>query len=162
MSAAFQVVDALLKVALLPSHTEFPIDAAKEQLNDMLFKYNDEIMGVPMVYYDISFPPDKECGRILNELPWIHVDILAKMLVFQPRRGNSIVGQINKVCQSTPILFLDVICRYRIITYPCSCVACLMQVYLNLNYLQSIHITSPRILGITTTAFVIKNNNRHI
>lgn len=97
MTTAFQVVDTLLKVALLPSHTEFPIDAAKEQLNEMLFKYNDDIMGVPIVYYDINFPPNKQCGRILNELPWVHVDMLAKMLIFKPVPGNSIVGQISKV-----------------------------------------------------------------
>ena len=101
MTSSFQVVHALLKVALLPSHIEFPIDAVKEQLNDMLFKYNDELSGVPIVYYDIDFPPNKQAGRILNELPWIHVDILTKVLVFRPNVGTSMVGQISKVHYTT-------------------------------------------------------------
>ena len=97
MTSAFKVVESVLKVALLPSHILHPLEAAKDQINDMLFKFNEDLEGVPVVYYDLKFPPGKEYGRIMNELPWLHVDIIAKLLVFKPQVGQKLIGQINKV-----------------------------------------------------------------
>jgi hypothetical protein len=94
---AFEVVDAVLKVALLPAHSEHPFEAVEQQINDMLFHYNEDLRGVPIVHYDLQFPPNKQYARILNELPWLHVDIIAKLLIFRPQTGQTLIGQINKV-----------------------------------------------------------------
>ena len=94
---AFRQVDANLQLALLPLHMEYPLNAVKEQLNNMLFRYWDDLQGVPILYTRIHFPPGKECGRIMGELPWIHVDANISLIVFQPRIGQLLHGKINKV-----------------------------------------------------------------
>jgi hypothetical protein len=96
-SSSLQSAETILKVAILPSESEKPMDAVKAQLNNMLFSYNEDLQGVPMVYYDIKLPVGKEYGRIMNDSPWLHIDILVKLLLFQPRPGQTVIGQINKV-----------------------------------------------------------------
>jgi hypothetical protein len=96
-SSPLRVVDALLKVALLPSQTSQPFDAVQGQINNILFRYNEDLQGVPVLYYSLSFKEDSKCGRILDELPWINVDAVTKLLVFQPRIHQTLVGCINKV-----------------------------------------------------------------
>lgn len=96
-SSSLKSVETLLKIAILPSESEKPMDAVKAQLNNMLFSYNEDLQGVPMVYYDIKLPPRKEYGRIMNDSYWLHIDILVKVLLFQPQAGQAVVGQINKV-----------------------------------------------------------------
>mmetsp|Transcript_26983 Transcript_26983/g.50417 ORF Transcript_26983/g.50417 Transcript_26983/m.50417 type:complete len:179 (+) Transcript_26983:46-582(+) len=99
-STSLKSVETLLKLVILPSESEKPMDAVKAQLNNMLFSYNEDLDGVPMVYYDIKLPPGKEYGRILNDSPWLHIDILVKLLLFQPTRGLIATGQINKLTDS--------------------------------------------------------------
>ena len=104
-SSSLRSVETLLKLVILPSESEHPMDAVKAQLNDMLFSYNDDLEGVPMVYYDIKLPPGKNCGRILNDSPWLHIDILVELLLFQPSPGQTSIGQINKVGVHTSLIF---------------------------------------------------------
>ena len=87
----------MLKVAILPAESDKPMEAVKAQLNNMLFRYSDDLEGVPMMYYDMKCPPGKEYGRILNDSPWLHIDILVKLLLFQPQTKQAVIGQINKV-----------------------------------------------------------------
>lgn len=96
-SSPFKLIETTLKVALLPIHTEYPFNAIKEQINDMLFRYNDDLNGVPILYDQLTLPKTKEYGRIMNELPWLHIDISTKILLFQPQSGQILTGQINKV-----------------------------------------------------------------
>lgn len=94
--STFKIIETILKVSLLPCHTEYPLHAVKEQINELLFRYHDDLEGVPIEYHDLKLPPTKEYGRIMNELPWLHIDICAKFLVFQPRNGDILTGHINK------------------------------------------------------------------
>ncbi len=108
MSSPFKVLDSIVKVALLPVHTEYPLEAVKEQINEMLFRYHEDLAGIPLVYSDLHLPPSKEYGRIMNELPWIHIDVMAKILLFQPENGQILTGQINKVsCDSRDFLSIS-------------------------------------------------------
>ena len=93
----FTRVEIILKVALLPTSTKYPIEGVKRQLNAMLFKYNEEVGGVPLSFSTIKFPKGKEFGRILAEQYWLHVDVTTKLLVFRPEIGSTLKGKINKV-----------------------------------------------------------------
>lgn len=96
-SSSFKVIDSILKVSLLPCHTEYPLLAVKEQIHELLFHYDESLLGVPISYHEMKLPVTKEYGRIMNELPWLHIDISVKFLVFQPQPNDLISGQINKV-----------------------------------------------------------------
>jgi hypothetical protein len=95
--SSFKNIETVLKVSLLPCHTEYPLSAVKQQINELLFRYHEDVNGVPIFYHELKLPPTKEYGRIMNELPWLHIDILVKLLVFQPQEGDILSGQINKV-----------------------------------------------------------------
>ena len=93
----FKKVEIVLKVALLPASTKYPIDDVKRQLNSMLFKYNEEVEGIPLSFSQLKFPRGKEYGRIIAEQFWLHVDVTTKLLVFKPEIGMTLEGVINKV-----------------------------------------------------------------
>ena len=93
----FNKVEIVLKVALLPSSTNFPLEAVKRQLNLMLFRYNDSVEGIPLSYSQLKFPKGKEYGRILAEHYWLHDDVTTKLLVFKPEIGMPLTGKITKV-----------------------------------------------------------------
>jgi hypothetical protein len=93
----FKKVEITLKVALLPANTRHPMDAVKRQLNSILFKYNEEVQGIPLSFSELKFPKGKEYGRIIAEQCWLHVDVATKLLVFQPEIGMTLIGKINKV-----------------------------------------------------------------
>lgn len=96
-ASSLKTVEALLKVAILPSESEKPMEAVKAQLNNLLFRYSEDFGGVPVIYHDIKCPPRKEFGRIMNDSYWLHIDIFVKVVLFQPKVGNAVIGQINKV-----------------------------------------------------------------
>jgi hypothetical protein len=126
----FKKVEIVLKVALLPASTKYPIDDVKRQLNSMLFKYNEEVEGIPLSFSQLKFPRGKEYGRIIAEQFWLHVDVTTKLLVFKPEIGMKLEGVINKVSlqkrcgvrklsvthkSNSEILLICL--RFRIITY---------------------------------------------
>ena len=96
----FREVDVVLKCALLPSQIEFPLDGVKYQLNEMLFRYNYDLQGIPVSYSQIVFEKGKDCGRIMGEMPSVHIDISTKLMVFQPTIGQQLFGKITKVTNS--------------------------------------------------------------
>ncbi len=95
--SSFRLVEILLKVAILPIYTAHPMDAVKQQLNSILFKFSEEMQGIPLSYSTIDFPKGKEYGRIMNDQPWVHVDILTNLVVFVPTIGDRMKGKISRV-----------------------------------------------------------------
>ena len=93
----FVRVEIVLKVALLPASTKYPIEDVKRQLNSMLFKYNEDVKGIPLSFSQLKFPRGKEYGRIIAEQYWLHVDVVTKLLVFKPEIGMTITGKVNKI-----------------------------------------------------------------
>lgn len=93
----FKKVEIVLKVALLPSDNKYPLEAVKRQLNSLLFKYNEDVEGIPLSFSDLKFPKGKEYGRIIAEHYWLHIDVITKLLVFKPEIGMLLTGKINKV-----------------------------------------------------------------
>lgn len=99
-STGFHSIDISLKVALAPANIANPLDTVKLQLNDLLFKYNDDLKGIPLSYSDLKFPVGKKHGRIIAEHPWIHLDVLVKIVIFQPYIGQKLSGKITQVSDS--------------------------------------------------------------
>jgi len=99
-NSGFKLCEIKLKIALSPVNMSFPLDAIKEQLNNMLFKYNSEVGGIPISYSSIKLPQGKEFGCIYGERPWIHIEVITKLLIFQPVVGLIMKGKINKVADS--------------------------------------------------------------
>ena len=93
----FENVDVVLKMALLPHHTSQCMNVVTKQVNDMLYKYNESLGGVPVAYTDLRSPKGKEFARIFGEEAWLHVDVHTQMLVFTPRVGETIYGKVSKV-----------------------------------------------------------------
>ena len=97
VESGFKEVDTLLKVALPPSSSNRPLDAIKKELNQTLFKYSTHLDGVPVSYTNTRFPEGKEYARIFNENPWLHIDLLATVVVFRPEIGQVMRGKVSKV-----------------------------------------------------------------
>ena len=106
-NSAFKLCEIKLKIALSPVNMSFPLDAIKEQLNNMLFKYNSEVGGIPISYSSIKLPQGKEYGCIYGERPWIHIEVTTKLLIFQPVVGIIMKGKINKVADSHVSLLVN-------------------------------------------------------
>ena len=92
--------DIVLKVALLPTDSAAPLEAVKRQLNGMLFKFCEELGGIPLTYTALRFPKNKDYGRIHGEHYWIHVDVVTTLLVFKPKTGHQLTGTAVKVCRA--------------------------------------------------------------
>jgi DNA-directed RNA polymerase subunit E'/Rpb7 len=76
------------------------MSAVREKLNNILFKYNDDMQGVPIAYENVSFPPGKDLARIYGEYPWLHVEVSVDVLVFKPMPKERVFGRINKVSEN--------------------------------------------------------------
>ena len=113
----FEVCDSLLKVALLPSQFEFPVEAVKQQLNGLLFRFHHQLQCVPIAYTRIIFPKDRKFGRIIGELPMIHIDIKTRLLVFRPIIGQEMIGRIIQVVNAVKIDFIVTLNILRIIYF---------------------------------------------
>jgi DNA-directed RNA polymerase I subunit RPA43 len=93
----FKQCEVVLKVALHPSNAASPFDGVKSQINEMLFRYNEDIEGVLLSYSHVKFSRGKGYGRVMNEQPWIHVDVNAKVVVFCPEIGMIVPAIVSKV-----------------------------------------------------------------
>ncbi len=95
-----QTINLSVKIALAPIAITDPMGAVRTQIDKLLFKYDDSIVGVPLSYQDIIFTPGKEYGRIYADHPWIYVEAeVLKMLVFSPSEGTVLQGRISQVSE---------------------------------------------------------------
>ena len=96
----FSESNIITKVALRPHYTGNIIEAVKDQLNDTLLKYSEEIQGIPVAYSNLSLPKGMKYGHVLGAQPWIHVDIKTTMVIFRPIRGLPLRGMVSQVSDS--------------------------------------------------------------
>ena len=97
IASPFKEIDVILKIALLPIELGDIHNAIQKKLNNMLYLYSYEMQSVPLMYSELKFDKDQELGRVLGEMPWIHVNVGTKMTVFHPTAGCTLQGKINKV-----------------------------------------------------------------
>eukprot|EP01041_Mallomonas_annulata_P004542 gene4542-9012_t len=96
----FCKIETLVKVALEPRHTSHPLQAVTEQLHSLLFIYNDSLRGIPICFSDVHFRSGKPYGHIMDEQPWVHVVVVASIIVFKITKGQHLTGRVNKVSDS--------------------------------------------------------------
>ena len=115
----FSKAEVLVKVALEPRHTSKPLDSVQEQLHSLLFIYNDSLGGIPICFSDVKFRSGTPYGRIMGEMPWVHVDVMTNIILFHLKTGQSITGQVNKV-------------KYIIFIFPFNFIITLLNLYRSL------------------------------
>lgn len=96
-SSPFEEIDVILKIALLPLELSDIHSAIQKKLNSKLYLYSFEMQAVPLMYAELEFDKNQESGRVIGEMPWIHINVGTKFTVFRPSIGCTIQGKINKV-----------------------------------------------------------------
>ena len=154
----FYKADITLKAALFPTNAAMPMEAVKKQLNDLLFKYNDDLNGVPMAYGELTIPKGKEYARIIGETFWLHVDVNTKLLVFKPEAGAVLKGTVVKVCLrqhnietaqaiDNDDMVFQLSYRFQVATYHYLSTECSTHQYQVLKCRRHISITTNQIYG---------------
>lgn len=92
----FRYTSVVTRVAIEPAKLDSAVEAIKEKLNITLFKYNDDIEGIPMSYENIKFMPGQNIAKIFGESPWLHIVFHADIVVFQPIVGQRLFGRVSK------------------------------------------------------------------
>ncbi|KAG5843103.1 hypothetical protein ANANG_G00184940 [Anguilla anguilla] len=82
-------------VALSPLYLRKKRSGIQEQLNAELLKYSESLKGVPLAYDNIKVIG--QYGDIYDDNGFIHMNIEAMFVIFQPKRGQNLSGVINKV-----------------------------------------------------------------
>ncbi|XP_063777820.1 DNA-directed RNA polymerase I subunit RPA43 [Pseudophryne corroboree] len=85
-------------LALSPRFLQRKRSGIKEQLDAELQRYSQGLEGVPVAYDNIKLIG--ELGDIYDDLGYIHINIQADFVVFQPKCGQKLVGVVNKVAPS--------------------------------------------------------------
>ncbi|XP_026145047.1 DNA-directed RNA polymerase I subunit RPA43-like [Carassius auratus] len=90
------VLDSRRKhIALPPQYLQKKRTGIQEELNAELLKYSSSLKGVPMAYDNIKVVG--QYGDIHDDQGFIHFNIEASFVVFQPKKGSKLVGVINKM-----------------------------------------------------------------
>ncbi|MBN3297994.1 RPA43 polymerase, partial [Amia calva] len=82
-------------VALSPMYLKKKKTGLQEQLNTDLLKYSESLKGVPIAYDNIKILGKH--GDIYDDQGYIHMDIEAAFVTFRPKKGQKLLGVINKV-----------------------------------------------------------------
>ncbi|XP_024116778.1 DNA-directed RNA polymerase I subunit RPA43 [Oryzias melastigma] len=67
----------------------------QEELEAELLKFSQSLNGVPLAYDDIRIVG--RYGDIFDDSGYIHMDIEANFVVFQPKKGQKLLGKVNKL-----------------------------------------------------------------
>jgi DNA-directed RNA polymerase subunit E'/Rpb7 len=99
---SFYEIETTVKCALSPSCIGRPRAGVEKQLHRSLYRYNDELQGIPMSYSKVNFPSGAaQVGKVLNENPWLHVKVNTTVLVFKPSKGDIIQGTVQFITESS-------------------------------------------------------------
>ncbi|KAM6974835.1 DNA-directed RNA polymerase I subunit RPA43 [Tautogolabrus adspersus] len=82
-------------ITLPPMYLNKKRTGIKEELEAELLKFSESLKGVPMAYDDIRIV--SQHGSIYDDSGYIHMDIEANFIVFQPTKGQQLVGKVNKL-----------------------------------------------------------------
>ncbi|XP_072226849.1 DNA-directed RNA polymerase I subunit RPA43 [Leuresthes tenuis] len=82
-------------VVLPPVYLNKKRTGIKEELEAELLKFSPSLNGVPLAYDNISIVGKH--GSIFDDSGYIHMDIEAVFIVFQPKTGQKLLGKVNKL-----------------------------------------------------------------
>ena len=115
----FSQEDIVIKAAIRPEDAANVKAAVKRQINSLLFKYQEELHGIPLTYSDMRFEPGKQHARIIGEYPWLHVNMIITCLVFKPQPKQMLIGTVHKVTTAYRLLAIMYLLIYYILTVKC-------------------------------------------
>ncbi|XP_031179092.1 DNA-directed RNA polymerase I subunit RPA43 [Sander lucioperca] len=82
-------------IALPPIYLNKKRTGIQEELEADLLKFSQSLKGVPLAYDNIRIV--SQHGGIFDDSGYIHMDIEAHFIVFQPQRGQTLLGNVNKL-----------------------------------------------------------------
>ncbi|XP_029023108.1 DNA-directed RNA polymerase I subunit RPA43 [Betta splendens] len=82
-------------VALPPMYLKKKRSGIREELEAELLKFSPRLNGVPLAYDNITIVDQQ--GHIYDDSGYIHMDIQATFIVFQPEKGHKLLGRVNKL-----------------------------------------------------------------
>ncbi|XP_034747248.1 DNA-directed RNA polymerase I subunit RPA43 [Etheostoma cragini] len=82
-------------IALPPIYLNKKRTGIQEELEAELLKFSQSLKGVPLAYDNIRIV--SQHGGIYDDSSYIHMDIEAHFIVFQPQRGQTLLGNVNKL-----------------------------------------------------------------
>lgn len=95
----FQKKFVSFMLSLPPSSMANMSKAYNTCLQSMLLKYSDSLDGVMLSYSNVKIDESKNkgpYGRIIDELPYIHVFVTCDVLVFTPCVGKTLSGVVSE------------------------------------------------------------------
>ncbi|CAL1584528.1 unnamed protein product [Knipowitschia caucasica] len=82
-------------IALPPLHLHKKRTGIRQELDTELLKFSHRLSGVPLAYDDIRILGQQ--GDIFDDSGYIHLNIEANFIVFQPKKGQTLLGKVNKL-----------------------------------------------------------------
>ncbi|XP_026157006.1 DNA-directed RNA polymerase I subunit RPA43 [Mastacembelus armatus] len=82
-------------VALPPMYLNKKKTGIRGELEAELLRFSQSLKGVPLAYDNIRILGQQ--GDIYNDSGYIHMDIEANFILFQPKKGQKLLGKVNKV-----------------------------------------------------------------
>ncbi|XP_061598644.1 DNA-directed RNA polymerase I subunit RPA43 [Cololabis saira] len=82
-------------VVLPPVYLHKKRTGIRQELDAELLKFSHSLGGVPLAYDDIRIVGQR--GDIHDDSGYIHMDIEASFIVFQPQKGQTLLAKVNKL-----------------------------------------------------------------
>ncbi|XP_010751411.2 DNA-directed RNA polymerase I subunit RPA43 [Larimichthys crocea] len=82
-------------IGLPPVYLNKKKTGIQEELAAELLKFSESLKGVPLAYDNIRIVGQH--GDIYDDSGYVHMDIEANFIVFQPKRGQKLLGTVNKL-----------------------------------------------------------------
>ncbi|XP_071356725.1 DNA-directed RNA polymerase I subunit RPA43 [Trachinotus anak] len=82
-------------IALPPLYLNKKRTGIRGELEAELLKFSPSLKGVPLAYDNIRIAGQH--GDIYDDNGYIHMDIEANFIVFQPKKGQKLLGKVNKL-----------------------------------------------------------------
>ncbi|KAM6900023.1 DNA-directed RNA polymerase I subunit RPA43 [Xenentodon cancila] len=82
-------------VVLPPVYLNKKKTGIREELDAELLRFSQSLNGVPLAYDNIQIVGRR--GDIYDDSGYIHMDIEASFIVFQPEKGQKLLGKVNKL-----------------------------------------------------------------
>ncbi|XP_073319601.1 DNA-directed RNA polymerase I subunit RPA43 [Pagrus major] len=82
-------------ISLPPMYLNKKRTGIREELEAELLRFSHSLKGVPLAYDNIRIMGQN--GHIYDDSGYIHMDIEANFVVFQPRKGQKLLGKVNKL-----------------------------------------------------------------
>ena len=82
-----------LKLPVSPKYTSNIGEGVKEQLNKMLFLYEEKLKGVPLAFDKIKIVN----SEIIDDQEFINLNISASFIVFKPKISKILYGVVTRI-----------------------------------------------------------------